>query len=131
MNYCKINGISFDTTVAISDYDEYLNVLDGENVGRTKGNGRMIRDVIGAYIGHKVTFFSNGNNANFDALWEYLKVHSVDDSVTLEAVDGQTSLVYEAYYTALDHKLRNVENGVNHWDSIEVNFIPIAPQIVP
>lgn len=129
MNYVKINGISFDATVAISDIEENFNVLDGPNANRSM-SGSMIRDVIGTYIGHKVTFF-NGNDAEFDALWDYLVAHSVDDSVMLDAADGQSSISYEAYYTSGTRKIRNVSDGVNHWDQIEVSFIPIDPQVRP
>jgi len=131
MNYCKINGISFDATVAISAIEENFNTLDGDNAGRSKLNGHMIRDIIGTYIGHKITFFNGKSNTGFDALWDYLKAHSVDDSVSLEAADGQSSLSYEAYYTSGTRKIRTVADGVNYWDEIEVNFIPIDPQVTP
>lgn len=132
MNYIKINGRSFDVDVAISAYEENFNVLDGPNAGRSTGTGRMIRDVIGACVGHKVTVFRRGNDyAGYDAFWSYLKAHSVDDSVQLEAADGQTTISYEAYYTSASHSIEKVENGVNYWGEIEVNFIPVAPQIRP
>ena len=70
MNYIKINGRSFDVGVAISAYEENFNVLDGPNAGRSTGPGRMIRDVIGACVGHKVTVFRRGNDyAGYDAFW--------------------------------------------------------------
>lgn len=131
MNYCKINGISFDATVAISAIEENFNVLDGDNAGRSKLNGHMIRDIIGTYIGHKITFFNGKNDTSFDALWDYLKAHSVDDSVALEAADDQSSISYDAYYTSGTRKLRTVADGTNYWDEIEVNFIPIDPQVTP
>lgn len=129
-NYIKINGQSFDAKVAISDYEENFNVLDGENAGRVK-NGGMVRDVIGTYIGHKITFFSAGNAEGFDALWDYLVQHSVDDFVTLEAADGQSTIIYEAYYTSGKRKIRTVQDGVNYWNGIEVNFVPVNPQVTP
>lgn len=132
MSYIKINGRSFDVDVAISDYEENFNVLDGPNAGRANGTGRMIRDVVGACVGHRVSVFRRGNNyAGYDTFWAYLKTHSVDDSVQLEAADGQTTIAYEAYYTSAAHSIERVENGVNYWGGIEVNFIPIAPQITP
>lgn len=130
MNYCKINGTSFDVTVSISDYEENFNVLDGENAGRVM-TGRMVRDIIGTYIGHKVTFFNNGNTASFDGLWDFLIQHSVDDSVTLEAADGQTSISYEAYYTSGTRRLKRASGGVNLWDELEINFIPMDAQVKP
>ena len=130
MNYCKINGQSFDVTVAISDIEETFNVLDGSNAGRVM-SGRMIRDVIGTYIGHKITFFNGKSNADFDALWDYLIAHSVDDYVNLEAADGQTSLSYQAYYTSGTRSLRSAADGTNVWDEIEINFIPMDAQVKP
>lgn len=130
MNYCKINGQSFDVTVAISDIEETFNVLDGSNAGRVM-SGRMIRDVIGTYIGHKITFFNGKSNADFDALWDYLISHSVDDYVNLEAADGQASLSYQAYYTSGTRSLRSAADGTNVWDEIEINFIPMDAQVKP
>lgn len=130
-NYVKINGTAWDVTIAISDLEENFSVLDGENAGRSKLSGRMIRDVIGAYVGHKVTFFNGKDNDQFDALWDYFVAHSVDDSVVLEAADDQTSISYEAYYTSGKRKIREVIDDVNYWDEIEINFIPMEPQVTP
>lgn len=129
-NLCRINGIDFDVTVAISDFEESFNVLDGENAGRVL-SGRMVRDIIGTYIGHKVTFFSAKSQKDFDALWDFLIQHSVDDFVTVELADGQTTMNYEAYYTSGSRKLYKREKGVNYWDKIEVNFVPMDAQVRP
>ena len=134
MNYVKLNGKSFDVGVAISDYNESFTVLDGKNAGRVIAKGRMIRDIIGTYIGHNITFFNKGGadgNAAFDELWDFLVANSVKDSVMLEAVDGQSQIEYEAYYTTGTRKIRQVTDGVNYWDELSVNFIPMEAQIVP
>ena len=130
MNYVKINGVAFDVTVAISDLEESFEVLDGKNAGRVM-SGRMVRDIIGAYIGHTVTFFNGKSNEDFDALWDYLVAHSVDDSVQLEAANGQSSITYEAYYTKGKRKLRTSTGSKNYWDEISVNFIPMEAQVTP
>lgn len=131
MSYIKLNGVEFDADVAISAYTESFSVLDGDNAGRVM-SGKMVRDIIGTYIGHKLTVFRRGANYNgFDAFWEYLKTHSVDDSVMLEAADNQTTISYEAYYTSATRNLERVENGVNYWGEIEVNFIPMDAQVKP
>lgn len=131
MSYIKLNGVTFDADVAISAYNRNFNVLDGENAGRVM-TGRMVRDVIGTYIGHKLTVFRRGDNyAGLDAFWDYLVAHSVDDSVLLEAADGQTTLSYEAYYTSASQDMEQVEGGVNYWGDIEVNFIPMDAQVKP
>ena len=90
-----------------------------------------MRDIIGTYIGHTVTFFNGKSNEDFDALWDYLVAHSVDDSVQLEAADGQSSITYEAYYTKGKRKLRTSTGSKNYWDEISVNFIPMEAQVTP
>lgn len=131
MSYIKINGITFDADVAISKYNRYFNVLDGENARRVM-TGRMVRDVLGSYLGHKITVFRRGDNyKGLDDFWDYLFAHSVDDSVMLEAADGQTTIAYEAYYTSASQNIEKVENGVNYWGEIEVNFIPMDAQVKP
>lgn len=127
---CKINGISFDVTVAISEFEESFDVLDGENAGRAL-SGRMVRDIIGTYIGHSVTFFAGKSQTDFDALWDYLVAHSVDDSVSVKLADGQSSINYEAYYTSGKRKLRIQENNVNYWDEIQISFVPMDAQVKP
>lgn len=131
MNYIKINGKVFDADVAISKYTRHLNVVDGENAGRVM-TGRMVRDVLGAYIGNKITVFRRGDNyRGLDEFWDYLVAHSVDDFVTLEAADGQTTISYEAYYTSATQDIEKVEGGVNYWGEIEVSFIPMDAQVKP
>lgn len=129
-NLCRINGIDFDVTVAISEIEESFNVLDGENVGRVL-SGRMVRDIIGTYIGHKVTFFSAKSQSSFDALWDYLIAHSCDDSVMVTLADGQKTISYEAYYTSGTRKLYKRENNKNYWDQIQVSFVPMDAQVRP
>lgn len=131
MSYIKINGKVFDADVAISKYSRYFNVLDGDNAGRVM-EGKMIRDIIGTYIGNKVTVFRRGDNyKGLDEFWDYLVAHSVDDSVQFEAADGQTTLSYEAYYTSATQDIEKDENGVRYWGEIEINFIPIDAQVKP
>ena len=111
MSYIKLNGIEFDADVAISKYNRNFNVLDGENAGRVM-TGRMVRDIIGTYIGHKLTVFRRGDNYNgLDEFWDYLVEHSVDDSVMLEAADGQTTISYEAYHTIASQDIEKVEEA--------------------
>ena len=125
------NYIDFDAKVMVSDYEESVDALDGENVGRGKLRGRMIRDVLGAFIGHKVTFQRDGSVEEFDRLWDWLKVHIVDDSIWIRAADGQGTIEYEAYYTVSEIELEKVEGGVRYYKAITVNFIPIDPQLIP
>lgn len=106
-------------------------MLDGDNAGRTL-SGLMSRDVIGTYIGHQITVFRRGDNyQGLDDFWDYLVEHSVDDSVLLEAADGQTTISYQAYYTSGSQDLEKVENGINYWGEIQISFVPMAAQVKP
>lgn len=131
MSYIKINGREFDADVAIMKYTRNLNVVDGPNAGRVI-SGRMVRDVIGAYLGRKVTVSRRGDNyQGLDDFWDYLVQHSVDDSVMVEAADGQTTISFEAYYTSATQEIEHVDGGVNWWGDIEVNFIPMDAAVRP
>ena len=131
MSYIKLNGVEFDADVAISAYNRNFNVLDGPNAGRVLA-GKMIRDIIGTYLGHKITVFRRGDDyAGLDEFWEYLYQHSIDDSVLLEAADGQKTISYQAYYTSASQDIERVENGVTYWGEIEVSFVPMDAQLKP
>lgn len=131
MSYIKLNGIEFDADVAIGEYERNFNVLDGDNAGRAI-SGRMVRDIIGTYLGNSMTLMRRADNyEGLDTLWDYLVKHSVDDSVMLQAADGQTTIEYEAYYTSATQKLAKVENGVRYWGDISINFIPMSAQVKP
>lgn len=131
MSYIKLNGIEFDADVAIGKYSRNFSVLDGPNTGRVM-SGKMVRDIIGTYVGHKLTVFRRGDNyTGLDNFWNYLVEHSVDDSVMLDAADGQNTISYEAYYTSASQDLEHVVNGTNLWGDIEINFIPIDAQVKP
>ena len=132
MSYIKLNGVEFDADVAISAYNRNFNVLDGPNAGRTIKDGVMQRDVIGTYLGHKITVFRRGDNyAGLDNFWDYLYQHSVDGSVLLEAADGQTTISYEAYYTSASQDIERVDGSTNICGEIEINFIPIRASLTP
>lgn len=126
------NYTAFDVSVAIMSLTETLTVLDGEAAGRSKIRGRMIRDPIGGYIGHKITCRRLGTNTQgLDDLWTWLTLHCCEDSVYLRAADGQSVIAYECYYTTAERKLEYAHNGVNYWGEITINFIPMEPQITP
>ena len=132
MTYCKLNGTAFDVNVAISAYKRKLNILHGDNAGRSKF-GNMTLDPIGAYLGREITFFRKGDNyAALDALWDFLVEHSMDtDGVYLEAADGQSSIAFQCYYGDTEQSIERVTNGVNYWGEFTVSFVPMEAQVMP
>lgn len=132
MTYCKLNGVSFDVGVAISEFKRKLSILHGENAGRVM-TGSMILDPIGAYLGREITFFRKGDKyRELDALWDFLVAHSLDrEGVLLEAADGQTTISFQAYYGDTEQMIEKVENGVNYWGEFKVSFVPMEAQVKP
>ena len=129
MNYCAIDGINYDVDVSFDDYENWWEHLDGPNAGRVLYRGQMHRDVIGTFEGWTITFRRRGGNYEaFDRLWDYLK--RPHDYVTLTAVDGQTEVTQRVYASSARRKLNNVSGGVNYWNEMTVNFIPIEATII-
>lgn len=129
--YCQLRGINddnwtdFEVNVMIMAYKEGVDVLDGEAAGRVKLTGSMIRDPLGAFLGHNITFEPYESVEEFDKLWTWLLNHCVEDYVWLRAADNQTTIDQKVYYTHFDRTLERASDGVNRWASISVNFIGI------
>ncbi len=135
--YCELRGqndsawADFDVGVMIMDYEESVDVLDGEAAGRSKLRGSMIRDPLGAFLGHKFVFQRGASVEEFDALWNWLKDHCVEDYVYLRAADGQTTIDQKVYYTHFSRKLEFAYAGTRFWNNITVNFVPMDPVVIP
>lgn len=134
MTYLAINGIDFADMAAITSYEENLTVKEGPNAGESADTGRVIRDVLGGFLGHTITLRAKSAKQEdveaFDYLWECLKNMSVTDSVAVDVVDNQEGISYDAYFTAAKRTLSKVtQDGINIWDSITLTLTPIAPQI--
>lgn len=131
MNYVIIDGTAYD--VCVDAINEYANVMDTDNAGRAIERGRMIRDIIGTAIGHKVKFSRKADDAEsiqaFDALWTYLT--QPRESVYVQIADGQSTISYEAYSTTFSRDVERIEHGKTFWKELEVNFIPMECQILP
>lgn len=132
MSYLKLNGIEFQTDVAISQYRIDYNVLDGDNTGRSQAKGSMIREIIGLFPQYKITCARKGNNyEGLDALWKFLKEHSMDDYVSVELADGQDTISGDFYYTSFGRDLLRVENGVRYWGAIEITLTAMEAELTP
>ena len=62
MNYCELKGqnessfTAFDTLVAISDYEENFNVLDGEKLKKANENPDLYPDLVVRVTGFTAYF---------------------------------------------------------------------------
>lgn len=128
MNYCKINGKAYDVNVV--ELTESFNKLYTENTKRTLAAGRMFLDPIGSFISHTVTFAPMNNPAAFDELWDFLKFPH-REGFAVDIADGQSTIAYEAYTSTGSRKLSRVVNGVLLWDTMQITFTPMEPQVMP
>ena len=134
MDWIVIDGKAYD--VLVIDVERNFNILYTENTGRSLAEGApLILDPLGTFYGHKVTFAKKrGHESDFDALWDYLSQPRVI-GIDVKLVYNQGVLNYEAYVSNGQQKLKYIrenENGdVVHWDSFQVNFIPIKAQVTP
>ena len=123
--FLSINGTSFDV-LGVIKIGRSFRVEEDSNAG-TAISGRRIRSIVGTYLSHTFEVYRDpANVAAFDAFWD-----SVDESVTLEAADGQTTVSYEAYYKAAKQELDWRNNDTNLWGRITITFESIEPQVVP
>lgn len=128
--FLSINGTSFDV-LGVIKVGRSFRVEEDSNAD-TAISGRRIRSIVGTYLAHSFEVYRDPQNVtDFDAFWDFLVAHSVDESVLLEAADGQTSVAYEAYYTASMQDLDYRNNDTNLWGRIRVTFESIAPQVTP
>lgn len=128
INLVKIDGVSYD--VLVTAIEETFEVVEGANSGVALYRQREIRDLAGIKIGHNITFAPDNDPDAFDALVAYL-FGTLREYVTLEAVDGQSSITYEAAYNTGSRRVAHIDdvNDVVYWDELTVEFRPMETQV--
>ncbi len=132
MNYCVINGKSYD--VIVTDIEESFSILYTENTGRTLGTGApMTLDPIGSFFSYKITFKRNKDNyKDFDDLYEFIYTPRYD-GFSVEFAHNQTTLKFKAYVSQGTRAIKKIDLKTNktQWGELAVNFVPIEAQILP
>lgn len=128
--YLSINGTSFDV-LGVIKIGRAFEVKEDANAGQAI-TGRRIRSIVGTYLSHSFSVYRDPKNVTaFDNFWNFLVQHSTDESVTLNAADGQTTVSYEAVYTAAKQDLEWRNHNTNLWGRIDITFTSIEPQVTP
>ena len=132
MDYCKINGKSYD--VLVTAIEESFTILYTENTGRTiSEKARMTLDPIGTFFAHKVTFRrSKGNFEEFDELYRFLSTPRYD-GFPIEIVHNQETIKYDAYVSQGARALQRIAQKISKtfWGELSVNFIAMEAQVIP
>lgn len=107
-------------------------VMDTENSGRTQATGEMYREIIGTFFNYhlKVEPYDEYPE-DYDTFYEIIS--GTDKFHIIEVPYGQTTLRYRAYVTSGSDTLRYIENAgmenqINRWEGLEVDFIAQSPQ---
>lgn len=129
MDLVTIDGVNYD--VCVVGIEENFNVLDSDNSGRSiAAGGRMIREIIGTFIGHKVTFRRKNNNiSEYDNLYAVL-MQPVDFH-KIKIVHNQTTIEYDAYVTTGKRNIERVEGSKVLWGELESNFVAMEAHLKP
>lgn len=132
MDYCKINGISYD--VLVTAIFENFNILYSENTGRTTGIGAyMTLDPLGTFYGHTVTFRrKKENTAEYDELFMILSQPRYD-GIEVDIAHNQETMRYRAYVSQGERALKRIDekNQKIYWDEFSANFVPMEAQVIP
>lgn len=132
MNYCVINGKSYD--VIVTSIEESFTILYTDNTGRTLGAGApMTLDPIGTFFSHKVTFKRCKENVQeFDDLYNFLATPRYD-GFDIEIVHNQTTIKYKAYTSQGTRQIQRIVDNIKKviWGELSINFVPIMAQVIP
>lgn len=127
MTVFKMDGIAYN--VDVMNLQRKFSVMDTDKSGRTQ-DGRMYRDLLGTFYNYTMTVREkNGDAKSLEDFWCAISGPKV--SHNCEFPYGQTTLRQQMYVTSGDQSLKRMEPGRNHWGEIKVNFIAMAPEVVP
>ena len=130
--WLQIDGQFWD--VVVVSIKESGNILYSDNTGRTSSVGaRMTLDPLGTFIGHTIVVKRRGDNVKaYDQLCEYIRKPRYN-GVKVKAVDGQTTIEYDAYLSSYERAVDRIDNEkkVVRWKEMSINLIPMEAQILP
>lgn len=127
MTVFKMDGIPYN--VNVMSLERKFSVMDTDKSGRTQ-DGKMYRDVLGTFFNYSMTVREKDGDAKaLEDFWTAICKPQV--SHNCEFPYGQTTLRQQMYVTSGDQSLKRMEPARNHWGEIKVNFIAMAPEVVP
>ena len=122
-----VDGIAYN--VDVLSLTRKFSVMDTDKSGRTQ-DGQMYRDVVGTFYNYTITVGVRGNDVQaLEAFWE--AISSPKASHVCVFPYGQKTLTQRMYVTGGEQALKLMRDGINHWDSISVNFIAMGPEVTP
>ena len=97
--------------------------------GRTQ-DGQMYRDLFGTYYHYTMTVAQQGEDAQaLDAFFDAVSKPQISHVCVFPY--GQKTLTQRMYVTAGQQALERVEQSGNRWGQVEIDFIAMAPEVIP
>lgn len=122
-----IDGASYN--VRVLSLTRKFAVVESGASGRTQ-DGQMYRDLFGTYYHYTMTVAQQGDDrASLDAFWQAVSAPAVRHLCTFPY--GQQTLTQWMYVKAGQQALERKEAGKHHWGTAEIEFIAVAPEVMP
>lgn len=122
-----IDGVAYN--VRVLSLTRKFAVTETGISGRTQ-DGQMYRDLFGTYYNYAMTVAQRGEDAEaLDAFWQTVSDPTVSHLCTFPY--GQKTLTQRMYVKAGQQALQRVEADQNLWGQVELEFVAMAPEVVP
>ena len=122
-----IDGVAFP--VRVLELTRKFTIEESSISGKTL-DGQKYRDLYGTYYHYTMTVAARDEDPQaLEAFWEAISSPAVSHVCVFPY--GQKTLTQRMYVTGGEQALKLIRGGVNHWDSISVNFIAMGPEVVP
>ena len=90
----------------------------------------MYRDLFGTYYHYTMTVAQRGDDAeSLEAFWQAVSTPAVSHICTFPY--GQQTLTQRMYIKAGQQILQHRDALKNHWGTVEIEFIAMAPEVTP
>ena len=125
-----LDGVQYNVFVPRGGIKRSGQIVDGQAAGRSQVSAIMIRDIKGTFYNYTIQIDSRYTDPDeYDKLYEQLTAPV--PSHTLVVPYGQDTLEYEAYVTSAEDTLQSMDNSVNVWGGLSINFIAMKPKRTP
>lgn len=123
----QIDGVSYN--VRVMNLTRKFALVETGVSGRTQ-DGQMYRDLFGTYYHYTMTVARKGDDMGaLDAFWQAVSDPAVSHLCVFPY--GQKTLTQRMYVKAGQQALQHAENGKNLWGQIEIEFMAMAPEVLP
>lgn len=122
-----VDGVAYN--VRVLALTRKFALLETGVSGRTQ-DGQMYRDLYGTYYHYSITVAQRGEDAQaLEAFWQAVSDPAVSHLCVFPY--GQRTLTQRMYVKTGEQALQRKETGKNHWGELKIEFIALAPEVVP